>query len=46
MKLPLSNELGDLPPGVDRTTMEALVERFGQGSEQRTLRGIVEVVLS
>ena len=37
MKLPLSNELGDLPPGVHRTTMEALVERFGQGSEQRRL---------
>ena len=37
MKLPPSNELGDLAPGVHRTTTEALVERFGQGSEQRRL---------
>jgi hypothetical protein len=37
MKLPSSNELGDLPPGVHRTAIEALVERFGQGSEQRRL---------
>lgn len=37
MKLPPSNELGDLPPGVHRTTMEVVVERFGHGSEQRRL---------
>ena len=37
MKLPPSNELGDLPPGVHRTTMDVVVERFGQGSEQRRL---------
>lgn len=37
MVLPPSNEFGDLPPGVHRITIESLVQRFGQGTEQRRL---------
>ncbi len=37
MILPPSNEFGDLPPGVHHVTVDAVVERFGWGSEQRRL---------
>jgi len=35
MTLPPSNEFGDLPPGVHRVTIDAVIQRFGRGSEQR-----------
>ncbi len=33
--LPVFNEDGDLPPGVHRSTLSAVLERFGQGTIQR-----------
>jgi hypothetical protein len=33
--LPAFNEEGDLPPGVHRATLSAVLERFAQGSVQR-----------
>jgi hypothetical protein len=35
--LPLTNEFGDLPPGVYPATLDELIEYFGSGSEQRQL---------
>ena len=35
MTLPPGNEFGDLPPGVHRVTIDAVIQRFGRGSEQR-----------
>lgn len=35
--LPLTNEYGDLPPGVYPTTLDELIQHFGSGSEQRQL---------
>jgi len=35
--LPLTNEFGDLPPGVYPATLDDLIEHFGSGSEQRQL---------
>jgi hypothetical protein len=33
--IPPLNELGYLPPGVHRATLEEVLDRFGHGSEQR-----------
>lgn len=35
MALPAFNQEGDLPPGVHRTTLAEVLERFGKGSLQR-----------
>ncbi len=32
---PTRSTVGDLPPGVHRVTIDAVIQRFGQGSEQR-----------
>jgi hypothetical protein len=34
--LPAFNPEGDLPPGVHRATLAEVLQRFGQGSKQRT----------
>jgi hypothetical protein len=36
MTLPAFNEKGDFPPGVYRSTLEEVLERFGRGSVQRS----------
>lgn len=42
MTLPMFNEEGDLPPGVHRSTLPQVLERFGEGSVQR--RAVAERV--
>jgi len=40
MPLPPFTAQGDLPPGLHRATLEAVLERFGSGSPQRMLLGL------
>jgi hypothetical protein len=51
MALPAFNEEGDLPPGLHPATLSEVVERFGQGSIQRSavaerLKRVYELVTS
>src|SRR5437764_13692585 len=40
MPLPPFTMQGDLPPGLYRATLQAVLERFGSGSPQRMLLGL------
>ena len=40
MPLPPFTVQGDLPPGLHRATLRAVLERFGSGSPQRMLLGL------